>query len=426
MSTPQTVKTTKAKPIPASQTVTSTPAGVVTPYVVGGSYHIPWDKIREVPGFNSRPIDHVHVNALADSLGSVGQLQDMLVYPPNIDGWFDAIAGHHRLGAFRVCSLRGVIIPGAKSEIYGTNAVRCTIVDRPKDAEDVKSFKENIIENRLRKDMTPVEIGEACVRLLNLNQSTIAVGRTMNLAQSQVSQYKRLADLSSPMKTLVNLGAIPASMVWISKLDAVAEDHQKLLAVQIAELCNIDLLKGAYKDDKLDKNYESAGEKARKNVTAVKVKELLEAIAGPPPAKPAEQQPASPAEIKSEGGVTSETPGTTATTDDEGKANNPVPQTQLGENRTNPEEGESEGEGEDTESEPTDKMPASDWAMWCKGTFDAIIKAKVANTNAVLATMQAVCDMSSRSDGRKIADKVRKQLVELAKSVDKVAKGASN
>jgi ParB/RepB/Spo0J family partition protein len=147
------------------------------------------------------PIDHVHpapdnprndlgdVSDLAASIAAVGIIEPLIVTDisdPDHPGEYQLVAGARRLAAAQQAELETVPV----------------IV---RDLDDEGRRATMLVENLMRKDLTPLEeaAGYAQLRSLHVDQKTIA--EKVGVARSQVSRRIMLLDLPDPVRNALEL-----------------------------------------------------------------------------------------------------------------------------------------------------------------------------------------------------------------------------
>lgn len=133
---------------------------------------IPIDLIDRNPAQPRRLFDGI--DELAASIGTHGVIEPLLVRP--IGDRFEVIAGERRLLACRAAGL--AVVPVVVRE-----------------ATDAEAFELAIVENVVRRDLTPLEEAEAFQKLTTTGKTQAEIGRLVGKTQSYVAQKLRLLTL---------------------------------------------------------------------------------------------------------------------------------------------------------------------------------------------------------------------------------------
>ena len=130
---------------------------------------------------------------LAASLEKTGVLQPIIVRRHGtLGGDFEVVAGERRWRAAKLARL-----------------ARVPVIVR--DLSDVNALEVALVENVQREDLTPIEIAEACQRLLNeLHYTQERLGRVLGKSRSHISNTLRLLNLPKAIKELVQEGELSA------------------------------------------------------------------------------------------------------------------------------------------------------------------------------------------------------------------------
>jgi ParB family chromosome partitioning protein len=134
-----------------------------------------------------RHFDEASLQALADSIGSSGLLQPVLVRP-RAGGTYELIAGERRWRAARMAGLE-----------------RIPALVRPR--EDAAALELALVENMAREDLNPVEEARACAALVEeLGLTREEVGRRVARSRVAVSNLIRLLELPDEALEMLERG----------------------------------------------------------------------------------------------------------------------------------------------------------------------------------------------------------------------------
>lgn len=150
---------------------------------------IPTDLIAPNPNQPRRRFDEDALQALADSVGSQGVLQPVLVRPV-AGGRYELVAGERRWRA---------------AGIAGLENIPAVIEER----DDASSLEAAIVENMARADLNPVEEARAVAALVEeLGLTKKAVGKSVGRSRSAISNLLRILELPDEALVLLEEGRL--------------------------------------------------------------------------------------------------------------------------------------------------------------------------------------------------------------------------
>jgi ParB family transcriptional regulator, chromosome partitioning protein len=154
-----------------------------------GLRDVPVELIRPNPRQPRRRFDEGALGELAESIGSRGVLQP-IVLRPLADGSYELLAGERRLRAARVAGLES--IPAVVRE-----------------ADDWERLDLALAENMAREDLNPVEQARAIALLVeDLGLTKGEVGRRVGRSRVAISNLIRLLDLPEEALELIESGEL--------------------------------------------------------------------------------------------------------------------------------------------------------------------------------------------------------------------------
>lgn len=180
-----------------------------------GLRELPLELVAPNPRQPRRAFDEEALLALAESIGSRGLLQPIVVRPL-AGGTFELVAGERRLRAAGIAGLEQ--IPA--------------IV---RDTEDWERLDLALAENMARVDLNPVEEARACAMLVDdLGLTKGEVGKRVGKSRVAVSNLIRLLDLPEEVLELLEQGALSEGH---GRALLMARDHEqrKRLAARARE-----------------------------------------------------------------------------------------------------------------------------------------------------------------------------------------------
>jgi ParB family transcriptional regulator, chromosome partitioning protein len=175
---------------------------------------IPVEMIRPNPNQPRTTFEPGALRGLADSIGTTGVVQPLLVRPL-ADGRYELIAGERRWRAAQEAGLRAV-----------PAVVR--------DEAQAERLQTALVENMVREDLNPVDAARACAQLLDelgLNKEELAkrVGRS----RAAISNLVRLLDLPDQVLELLESGRLSEGH-GRAILQAKGNEERKRLAREAA------------------------------------------------------------------------------------------------------------------------------------------------------------------------------------------------
>ena len=171
---------------------------------------------------NSRvfPVRKQDIIALAESLLERGQLQNIRVsrFPDTPTGMWEVIAGNTRLAA----ALYIV------NELGKEFKIKCEVV---KGSSPEQAYIDNVVENSLRNETSPVDKAEAAFYMVNvLNLSMSEVAKKFGYTEASISQLLKMHELSSEQKRMVHNNVIKQAAAW-ELFDLTPPERDVVLAI---------------------------------------------------------------------------------------------------------------------------------------------------------------------------------------------------
>jgi ParB family chromosome partitioning protein len=157
-----------------------------------GASEIRLDRIIPDPGQPRKEFDEVELDLLAADIRGRGVLQPIRVRWDDAADRYVIIVGERRFQASRRA---------------GRDAIPCVVVTGPATPEDL--LEDQLVENALRLDLTPIEKARAYRRLLDargLTQRQLA--ERLHVSQTSISQALDLLELPAPIQESVDAGRI--------------------------------------------------------------------------------------------------------------------------------------------------------------------------------------------------------------------------
>lgn len=176
------------------------------------------DRIVRDPSQPRREFDDDDIQRLAASIRSHGQLHPIRVRWNDLLRKWIIVTGERRYRA--TCAA-------------GLPAIDCFFIDG--ELSEAELREQQLVENLLRKDLTPIEEAKAFLSLMELNDwNGKQVAEALRVTTSRVSRALALLDLPESVQRQVESGILPKSSAYeISKLDS--EQQRKDLACQAAK-----------------------------------------------------------------------------------------------------------------------------------------------------------------------------------------------
>lgn len=172
--------------------VLTTPGGAARAAPVAGDavQHIAVGAIRPLPGQPRRHFDEAAIAELADSIGSRGLLQPIIVRrSPDGEG-FQLVAGERRWRAAQRAGLHQ--IPALVREL-----------------DDAATYEIALVENIQRQDLNAIEEASAYRRLIeDFGHNQEALAKLVGKSRSHVANLMRLLDLPQAVQALVGDGSL--------------------------------------------------------------------------------------------------------------------------------------------------------------------------------------------------------------------------
>lgn len=161
----------------------------------------------------TRDVEH-DIDELVDSIRVHGQLEPIIVAPlEGKEGYYEILAGQRRWLAMRR---------------LGATRIAAAIIDERPD-KDVASAL-SISENLIRRDLSTLDLIDACTRLYHKYGSIKAVAERFGLPYGRVRRYVKFDRLRPTLKELVRSGEIDL------RAALRIEDHYGAKAVDDAQL----------------------------------------------------------------------------------------------------------------------------------------------------------------------------------------------
>lgn len=184
----------------------NTPSTLDNPTRVRGPLlDLPLDRIATDPDQPRAEHDHESLDRLAQSLRTRGQLQPALVRrAPDDPDRFILVCGERRYLAAQRAGLR---------------SLSCVVAEGPFEPDDL--LCDQLVENALREDLSPIDQAHAFRRLIRLNDWTHRqLAEALSLSHQSVTRSLALLDLPPPIQVDLERGRVsPSTAYEISKLD---------------------------------------------------------------------------------------------------------------------------------------------------------------------------------------------------------------
>jgi ParB family chromosome partitioning protein len=144
------------------------------------------------------------VMELANSIKSEGLINPIVVRRKG-DSQYQLVSGFRRVEATRR---------------LGEDTIDAVVVN----VDDDKAFRIAVSENLKRKNLTPVELGLMCDRLVREGRSYEEVGRLMGLSLKQIQRYLRTLKLSEEVRRSLGRGEISFfTALELGKVDSAVQ-----------------------------------------------------------------------------------------------------------------------------------------------------------------------------------------------------------
>ncbi len=192
---------------------------------------VPIDRLVPDPTQPRRSVPPDDLARLAASLRARGQLQPLRVKPADAAGRHAVVSGHRRLAALTM---------------NGAAHADCVVVDAPQD--EAETLAEQLAENLLREDLSPVEEAEGYRRYLALTGLPAArAAEALHVPPPRLSRRLALLDLSAEVRDKVHAGDLaPDTAYHVARLPAGVE-RDRLLAEAAAGTLSRDAAASAAK-----------------------------------------------------------------------------------------------------------------------------------------------------------------------------------
>jgi len=180
---------------------------------------VPIEYIQRNPRQPRQFFDEDELQQLAVSIKEHGVIQPLIICPPNTDGIYVLIAGERRWRAAQIAQLETVP----------------AIVRTISEEDDLVILA--VIENVNRKDMSPVEEGDAYLELKSRDWSNIRIATTVGVNDVRVGHCLNCASLPKITRGLIQSGELFTSNKFIAALKEVMDidpDCCDELAIELA------------------------------------------------------------------------------------------------------------------------------------------------------------------------------------------------
>ena len=163
-----------------------------------GAFSIPVDKLVPDPTQPRREFDAGELERLAQSLASHGQLQPIRVrWDDDSERWV-IISGERRFRA---------------AQLAGLKQLDCVEARNREAPEDL--LEDQLVENCLRQDLTPIEQANAFKRLLDArNWSYRQLAQRLSISHQQIVRALRLLDLPTEIQDQIEEGNLAPSVAY--------------------------------------------------------------------------------------------------------------------------------------------------------------------------------------------------------------------
>lgn len=156
----------------------------------GGLVYLDVHAIRPNARQPRQVFDDEALSALADSIGTAGLMQPIVVRPSAKEGEYELVAGERRWRAAQIAGL--LQIPSLVNDI-----------------DDKTSAEWALIENLQREDLNPIDRAEAFDRLVvDFNATQKEIATQLGINRSSVANFLRLNDLAPSVKDAVRDGRL--------------------------------------------------------------------------------------------------------------------------------------------------------------------------------------------------------------------------
>ncbi|HEX4607815.1 MAG TPA: ParB/RepB/Spo0J family partition protein [Urbifossiella sp.] len=179
---------------------------------------IPLDKLSLDPSQPRTAMTDGDLDALAESIQARGLLLPLRVKPADANDVHIIVSGHRRYAALQK---------------LGTKTAGCVIVSGPLDEATV--LAEQLAENVLREDLSPVDEAAGFRRYLSLRGVTAArAAEELHVPPARISRALPLLDLPGDLQAAITAGQIPKDTgYYLARLPASA-DREELFARALA------------------------------------------------------------------------------------------------------------------------------------------------------------------------------------------------
>lgn len=175
---------------------------------------VPLEKLIPDPTQPRTAMAPADLDALAESINTRGQLLPLRVKPADANGIHIVISGHRRLAALQK---------------LGVATADCVIVDEALDEAD--TLAEQLAENLLRENLSPIDEAEGYRRFMTLRGITAAqAAGELHVEPARISRALALLDLPDELRGLVHTGRLAKETgYYLSRLPA-GDQQQRLFA----------------------------------------------------------------------------------------------------------------------------------------------------------------------------------------------------
>ena len=177
-------------------------------------FQVPTAQIFPDPDQPRKEFDAAELKSLAESIEKMGLLMPVRVRPGDQPDTYILIAGERR---WRACQMAKIAMMSAKVRM------------EPATASEL--LEEQLVENALRSDLSPIESAKAYKKLIDLNGWSYAVlGAKLFVDKATIFRTLKLLELPEGTQKLVEDGELPAVTAYeLSKIknpEALAEATQ--------------------------------------------------------------------------------------------------------------------------------------------------------------------------------------------------------
>jgi ParB family transcriptional regulator, chromosome partitioning protein len=180
--------------------------------------------------------DAVEIDQLAASIHARKLLLPLRVKPADAMGRFVIISGHRRFAALQK---------------LGVAEVMCIVADGPLDEATI--LAEQIAENVIRQNLTPIEEGQAYHKYIALKSITAAAAaEQLQVSASRISRLLPLLELPSEVQAAVHAGTLSADAAYYLTRLPEGEARNYLMTQALAGTLTRDAAARAAKDAQSD------------------------------------------------------------------------------------------------------------------------------------------------------------------------------